>query len=59
MLKKTVLGSTHVVEEILFFMFPLIFILDFDFILGSFFIFWGPKGSTHVVEPLSFSMMIL
>ena len=49
---KTVLGSTHVVEQLLFSMFPLIMNFDFDLILGLFLNFFG---STHVAE-LSFSM---
>ena len=67
---KTVLGSTHVVEQLSFSKFLSILTFDFDLILGSFFIFWdsmglflglgkGSKivlGSTHVVELLSFSM---
>ena len=66
---KTVLGSTHVVKELLFSMFPSIQTFDFDLILGSFLSFWGPNGlfggsgqgsktvlgSTHVVERLLFS----
>ena len=68
---KTVFGSIHVVEQLLFSMFSLIFTFDFDLILGSFFNFWGPNGlflgvgkgpktilgSTHVVKQLSFSML--
>ena len=67
---KTVLGSTHVVEQLSFSMLPSILIFDFDLLLGSFLLFgalmgyfWGWsraqklfKGSTHVVEQLSFSM---
>ena len=67
---KTVLGYTHVVEQLSFSMFPSILTFDFDLILGSFFTFGGPNGlslglgkgsktvlwSTHVVEQLSFSM---
>ena len=41
---KTVLGYTHVVEQLLFSMFPLILTFDFDLILLSFFNFWGPNG---------------
>ena len=41
---KTVLGSTHVVKEISFSMFPSIQTFDFDLILGSFLTFWGPNG---------------
>ena len=40
----TVLGSTHVVEQLSFSMFPSILIFDFDVNLGSFFTFWGPNG---------------
>ena len=32
--RKTVLGSTHVVEQLLFFMFPLVTTFEFDLILG-------------------------
>ena len=67
---KTVCGSTHVVEQLSFSMFPLILTFDFDSILRSFMTFWGPNGlflglgkgsktvlaSTHLVEQLSFSM---
>ena len=70
-LAKTVLGSTHIVEQLSFSMFPSILTFDFDLILGSFLTFWGPNrqflrlgkgpntvlGSTHVVEQLSFSML--
>ena len=68
---KTVLGSTHIVKQLSFSMFPSILTFDFDLILGSFLTFGGPNGlflglwkgsktvlgSTHVVEQLSFSML--
>ena len=41
---KTVLGSTRVVEQLSFSMFPSIMTFDFDLILGSFLTFWGPNG---------------
>ena len=41
---NTVLGSTHVVEQLSFSMFPSILTFDFDLILGSFLTFWGPNG---------------
>ena len=41
---KTVLESTHEVEQLQFCMFLLILIFDFDLILGSFLKFWGPNG---------------
>ena len=41
---KTVLGYTHVVEQLLFSMFPSILSFDFDLILESFFTLWGPNG---------------
>ena len=41
---KTVLGYTHVVEQLSFSMFPSILTFDFDLILWSFFNFWGPNG---------------
>ena len=41
---KTVLGSTPVVEQILFSMFSSIMTFDFDLILRSFLTFWGPNG---------------
>ena len=41
---KTVLGSTHVVEQLSFSMFSSILTFDFDLILGSFLTFWGPNG---------------
>ena len=67
----TVLGSSHVVEQLSFPLFLSILTFDFGSILGSFFNFWGPNGlflglwkgsktvfgSTHVVEQLSFSML--
>ena len=67
---KTVLGSTYVVEQLSFSMFPSILTFDFDLILGSFFTLLGPNvlflgsgigskdflGSTHVDKQLSFSM---
>ena len=69
---KTVLGSTHVVEQFSFFMFSSILIFDFYLILGSLLTFWGPNGlilwfelgattylrSTHVVEQLSLSLFL-
>ena len=68
---KTVLGSTHVVEQLSFSLFLSILTFDFDSIFGSFLTFWGPNGlflglgkgpntvlgSTHVVEQLYFSML--
>ena len=41
---KTVLGYTHVVEQLSFSMFPSILTFDFDLILWSFLSFWGPNG---------------
>ena len=41
---KTVLGSTHVVEQLSFCMFSSILIFDFYLILESFMTFWGPNG---------------
>ena len=41
---KTVLGSTHVIEQLLFLVFPSILTFDFDLILGSLFTIWGPNG---------------
>ena len=41
---NTVLGSTHVVEQLSFSMFSSILIFDFYLILGSFFSFRGPNG---------------
>ena len=40
----TVFGSTHLVEQLLFSMFPSILTFDFDSILGPFLTFWGPNG---------------
>ena len=40
---KTVLGSTHVIEQFLFFIVPSIMTFDFDLILGPFLTFWGPN----------------
>ena len=39
-----VLGSTHIVEELLFSIVPSILTFDFDLILGSFLTFGGPHG---------------
>ena len=39
--RKTVLGSTHVVEQLLCFMFPLVMTFDFDLILGLLLTFFG------------------
>ena len=64
----TVLGSTHVVEQLSFSMFPSTLTFDFDLILGSYLTFLGPDGlflglrkslktvlgSTHVVKQFSF-----
>ena len=61
---EIVLGSTHIVQQLLFSLFPSILAFDFDLILVLFFTFWGPNGlffgsmwgsktvlgSTHVVE---------
>ena len=41
---KTILGSTHVVEQLSFSMLPSIMTFDFDLILRSFLNFWGPNG---------------
>ena len=41
---KTVLGVTHVVEQLSFSMFPSILTFDFDLILLSFLTFCGPNG---------------
>ena len=40
----TVLGYTHIAEQLSFSMFLLILTLEFDLILGSFFTLWGPNG---------------
>ena len=39
-----VVGSTHVVEQLSFCMFPSILTFEFDSILRSFVTFWGPNG---------------
>ena len=68
---QSVLGSTHIGQQLLFSLFPSILMFDFDFILSLFLTFFGPNGqflglmrgsktvlvSTHVVEQLSFSMI--
>ena len=41
---KTVLRTTHVVEQLSFSMFPSSLTFDFDLILGSFFTFCGCNG---------------
>ena len=38
------MGSTYVVEQLSFFMFPSILTFKFDLILGSFLTFQGPNG---------------
>ena len=67
------MGSTHVVEQPIFSIVPLILTFDFDSILGSFFNFWGLNGlflwfgkgpntvlgSTHVVEQPIFTIVPL
>ena len=40
----TVLGSTHVVQQLSFSMFLSILTFNVDLILGSFLTFWGPNG---------------
>ena len=64
--------STHIVQQLLFSLLPSILTFDFDLILGSFLTFWGLNGlflssmwdsktvlgSTHVVEQLSFCMIL-
>ena len=65
---QIVLGSTHIVQQLLFSLFPYILMFDFDLILGLFLTFWalmgyfwGSKtvlGSTHVVEQLSLCMFL-
>ena len=60
------------VEQLLFSLFLSILTINFHLILGSFLTLWGPNGlflglskgskpvkeSTHVVEQLSFSMLL-
>ena len=41
---KIFLGSTHVVEQLLFSIVSSILTFDFYIIFGSFFTFWGPNG---------------
>ena len=41
---KTVFGSNHVADQLLFSIVPSILAFDFDLILGSFWTFWGPNG---------------
>ena len=41
---NSVLGSTHVVEQLSFSTFLSILTFDFDLNLGSFSTFWGPNG---------------
>ena len=68
---KIVLGSTHFVQQLLFSMFNSILIFEYDLILGSYLMFWGPNGlflgsglgskivfgSTHVANQLLFSIV--
>ena len=70
---KTLFGSTHVVQKLLFSIVSSILTFDFDLILGSVLTCWGPNrlllglgkalntvlGSTHVAEQHSFSMISL
>ena len=67
---QIVLGSTHIVQQLLFSLFPSILMFDFDFILGLFLTFFGPNrlflgsmwglktflGSNHIVQQLLFSL---
>ena len=69
---QIVLGSTHIVRQLLFSYFPSILTADFDLLLGLFLTFWcsngvllgliwGSKtilGSTHVVTQLSFPISL-
>ena len=69
---KTVLRSTHVVEQFSFSMILSILTFKFDLILGTLWTFGGPNGlflgfwycsitvlgSSHVVQQLSFSMFL-
>ena len=41
---QIVLESTHIVQQLLFSLFPSILMYDFDFILGLFLTFFGPNG---------------
>ena len=41
---KNSLGSTHVLEQLLFSMFSSILTFDFDIIFESLFTLWGPNG---------------
>ena len=41
---KTFFGSTHIVEQLSFCMFPSIIIFNFDLILGSSLTFWSSNG---------------
>ena len=38
------MGSTRVIKQLSFSVFPSILTFDFDLILGSFLNFWGPNG---------------
>ena len=44
----TVLGSTHVVEQLSFSMFPSTLAFDFDLMLGSFLTFWALMGCSVI-----------
>ena len=41
---KIVLGPTHIVQHVLFSLFPSILAVDFDLILGLFWTFLDPNG---------------
>ena len=41
---ETALGSTHIVQQLSFSLFPSILMFNFDLILGLFLTFLGPNG---------------
>ena len=41
---QIVFGSTHIVQQLIFSLFPSILMFDFDLILGLFLTFLGPNG---------------
>ena len=59
---KTALGSTHVIEQLLFSIVPSILTFYFDFILGLFLAFLGPKwanfGSQGKVQKLFLDVLM-
>ena len=54
----SVLGSTHVVEQLSFSMFPSNLAFDFDLMLGSFFTVWTIMAYFWNWEPAKFGWVV-